>query len=255
MKKICDDYDLSDDTFFRTVFIYDLLNRVEESNWKGKWKLENKALDELFTFGEGEEGKKKIRQYEKFFIMLSWLTIAIKYYEHERASPGVMHILKFFCMEKLKVKIKTPIKELEEIEDVQEIIVEIIYEYICEKQAEILFRINWKLQIVNIKHFVDHFIRILPDYKSLRIPNIKNHFSIKNNSKEKTNSNLLSRKMINLHKELNEEIEDWIDSVSKLAPLVPWYIEYTWTEIGAASLVIAIKHSLKTMKSEAAGDK
>ena len=60
--------------------------------------------------------------------------------------------------------------------------------------------------------------------------------------------------MITLQQQLNEEIEDCIDSVSKLSPLVPWYLDYTSAEIGAASLVIAIKHSLKTLKTEAKGD-
>ena len=139
MKKICDDYELNDDTFFRTVFLYDFQSRVKNTNWESKWKLENKPLDELFVFGEGEEGTKKIKQYDKFFIILAWLTIAIKYYEHERASPGVMHILKFFCMEKLKVKIKSQIKELDEIDDIQEIIVEIIYEYIIKLIVQLTF--------------------------------------------------------------------------------------------------------------------
>lgn len=50
-------------------------------------------------------------QYSKFFEILSWLTIAIKYYEHERVSPGVIHILRFFRMEKLNVKIKADLSE------------------------------------------------------------------------------------------------------------------------------------------------
>lgn len=45
-------------------------------------------------------------------------------------SPGVMHILKFFRMERLNVKIKADVDELAEIDDMQEIILEIIYEYI-----------------------------------------------------------------------------------------------------------------------------
>lgn len=129
--------------------------------------------------------KNKTMQYEKFFQMLSCLAIAIKYYEHEKLSPGVMHILKYFWMEKLKVKIKSNIKELEEVEDLQEIIVEIIYEFICEKQTEIMFKIDWKLQIVWVKHFIDHFVRILPDYKTLHLCCMKDNFSAKHLDKEK----------------------------------------------------------------------
>ena len=61
--------------------------------------------------------------------------------------------------------------------------------------------------------------------------------------------------MITLQKQLNDEIEDWIDSVSKLSPLVPWYLDYSSAEIGSSSLVIAIKHSLKTLQTDGKGDK
>lgn len=140
--------------------------------------------------------------------MLSCLTIAIKFYEHERISPGVVHILKYFRMEKLQVTIKSDLKELEEVEDLQEIIFEIVYEYICEKQTEILFKINWKLQVVDVKHFIDHFIRILPDFKKLHLSNIKQHFAIQNAGKEKSMSYMLSKKMVTIQQALNEEIEE-----------------------------------------------
>ena len=72
-------------------------------------------------------------------------------------SPGVIHILKFFRMERLNVKIKAEMEELEEIDDLQEIILEISYEYICEKQTEIIYKIDWRMQIVNVKHFIGKF--------------------------------------------------------------------------------------------------
>ena len=198
--------------------------------------------------------KNKTLQYEKFFQMLSWLAIAIKYYEHEKLSPGVMHILKYFWMEKLKVKIKSNIKELEEVEDLQEIIVEIIYEFIWEKQTEIMFKIDWKLQIVCVKHFIDHFVRILPDFKALHISSLKEHFTFKSSDKDKS-TKIFSSSMINLQQKLNREIEDCIDSVSKLAPLVSWFIDFSSDEIGAASLLISIKHSIKTMNAVLTNDK
>mmetsp|Transcript_1071 Transcript_1071/g.1060 ORF Transcript_1071/g.1060 Transcript_1071/m.1060 type:complete len:127 (-) Transcript_1071:372-752(-) len=108
-------------------------------------------------------------QYGKFFDILSCLTICVKYYEHERESPGLIHILKFFRMEKLAVKIKTEEPEIKNMTDISSLILDIIYEYICEKQMEILFRINWKMQIVNPKHFIDHYIRVLPSLKILQL--------------------------------------------------------------------------------------
>ena len=259
IKKICDDFELSDDTFFRTVFLYDLQRRVKPHDFEKNCILENKTLAELFKFGEGEAGEKKWVQYEKFFEILSCLAIAIKYYEHERVSPGVIHILKYFRMEKLNVEIKSDLEELKEIEDLQEIILEIIYEYICEKQTEIIFKIHWKLQIVNVKHFIDHYVKILPDFKKLQMTNLKQHFGINNKGKEGMSNLLgpkaLSKKMISLQELLNEEIEDCIDSVSKLAPLVPHYIDYSWDEIGSASLLMAIRHSIKSLVQEANWDK
>lgn len=35
IKKICDEYELSDDTFFRTVFLYDFHRRVLDTEWEG----------------------------------------------------------------------------------------------------------------------------------------------------------------------------------------------------------------------------
>ena len=79
-------------------------------NWANLIFL-HRSLEEIFSFGEGEAGDKKTMQYSKFFDILSWLAIAIKYYEHERVSPGVIHILRFFRMEKLNVKIKADLSE------------------------------------------------------------------------------------------------------------------------------------------------
>lgn len=59
VKKICDDFELSDDTFFRTVFIYDFQRRAKAYDYEKNCILENKTLAELFKFGEGEVGDKK----------------------------------------------------------------------------------------------------------------------------------------------------------------------------------------------------
>lgn len=84
-----------------------------------------------------------------------------------------------------------------------------------------MFKINWKSPIVNVKHFIDHYIKVLPDFKKLHISNLKNHFAWDKESSDKGQAKLFSRKMISLQGQLNEEIEDCIDSVAKLAPLVP----------------------------------
>lgn len=84
------------------------------------------------------------------------------------------------------------------------------------------------MQIINPKHFIDHFVRVLPDFKKMQLNNIRQNFTF-NDQREKDLLPLgtnLSRKMISLHEVLNGEIEDCIDSVAKLAPLVPCYIDY-----------------------------
>ena len=169
---------------------------------------------------------------------------------------GLYIFSSFFRMEKLNVKIKSDLKELEEVDDMQDIILEIIYEYISEKQTEILFKIHWKMQIVNVKHFIDHYVRLLPDFKKLQLSSIKHHFSNKNHdSHGGVGIGQMPRKLRSLQEWLNEEIEDCIDSVAKLSPLVPSYIDYNSAEVGSASLMIAIKHSIKTIHQEAQWDK
>lgn len=56
----------------------------------------------------------------------------------------------------------------------------------------------------------------------------------------------LSRKMIDLQQLLNEEIEDCIDSVAKLSPLVPDYIHFNCAEIATASVSI-LNHNLYSL--------
>ncbi|CAI2378498.1 unnamed protein product [Moneuplotes crassus] len=253
IKKICDEYELSDDTFFRTIFLYDFNRRVVHSDWEENCLLENKPLKDLFIFGEGEAGDKKLMQYGKFFDILSCLTICVKYYEHERESPGLIHILKFFRMEKLAVKIKTDEPEIKNMTDISSLILDIIYEYICEKQMEILFRINWKMQIVNPKHFIDHYIRVLPSLKILQLIATKQKKIL--NTEEAKEKNYLdnshpSKDLEYSHGLLREEIEDCIYSITKLSPLVPSYIEYNSAEVASAALTLSIKHSVKTILNE-----
>lgn len=112
------------------------------------------------------------------------------------------------------------------------------------------------MQIVNVKHFIDHFVRVLPSAAALQTVRKKSQdesFATPN-VKDKPSNEQLPRKIASLQQMLNEEIEDCIDSVAKLSPLVPCYIKYTSAEIAAASIVIAIKHSIKTMITESKFD-
>ena len=83
------------------------------------------------------------------------------------------------------------------------------------------------MQIVNVKHFVDHYVRILPEFSKRQFSGVKENFSLrKQDSDTSSAQKIFSRRMGELQKILNEEIEDCIDSVAKLAPLVPDYLSY-----------------------------
>lgn len=142
----------------------------------------------------------------------------------------------------------------------------------------IIFRIDWRMQVVNPKHFIDHFVRILPKFNQLPFSSPNKTYDRANSpiSTSSTNSYIASSKMRSLQKALNEEIEDCIDSIAKLSPLVPDYIgkqlldilialriskfltmliiEYSSSEVATASLIIATKHSLKSLSMSARGE-
>lgn len=145
------------------------------------------------------------------------------------------------------------------MDDLSDLILDIIYEYICEKQTEILFKVNWKMQVVNPKHFIDHFVRVLPSLDALQMISTRQNKILKSEEsqeerkidfrKHSLRSPTSKEKKIT-YKVLRDEIEDCIDSVAKLAPLVPCYIEFNSAEVASAALMIAIKHSIKTILNE-----
>ena len=100
--------------------------------------------------------------------------------------------------------------------------------------------------------FLDYFIRTLPDFQKNQFSSLREQFSMSikpdlaspNSTSSKAS---VTRKMAELQKVINEEIEDCIDSVSKLAPLVPVYIHYNSAEISTAAVSWVICIVLITM--------
>jgi hypothetical protein len=110
-------------------------------------------------------------------------------------------LLKFYWAEKLNLKIKNwKIKDSKDYKDKK---IKLLYDYVCEKQLEIWFKLNWKIQTISISHFLDHYKRLLPDIvnfdfdknKRLTSPESKNKI-ISNNfsltlSRSDTNSEMV----------------------------------------------------------------
>jgi hypothetical protein len=164
IKKVCDEYRLTDDTFFRTIFLYDYQERVKLKSDQIRYTSMKVCLDEIFSFGESPDNVERQKQYMCFFEIIACLMVAMKYYDFELETPSLRHILKYFKVGKMNFSSKDDSLDSEKIRDIQEIVFETVYEYVCERQMDLLFRINWKIPMITVKHFVDHYKRILPDF-------------------------------------------------------------------------------------------
>lgn len=90
--------------------------------------------------------------------------VAMKFYDYELMTPSLRQILKYFKVGKMNLSSKDDSIDSEKIRDIQEIVFETVYEYICERQMDLMFRVDWKMPMITIKHFVDHFRQILPEF-------------------------------------------------------------------------------------------
>mmetsp|Transcript_31040 Transcript_31040/g.35453 ORF Transcript_31040/g.35453 Transcript_31040/m.35453 type:complete len:114 (+) Transcript_31040:1099-1440(+) len=112
---------------------------------------------------------------------------------------------------------------------------------------DLLYRINWKIPMITIKHFVDHYKRILPEFDKedneglIEITRFSKYFTID----REMQSELSTVEMKDMFKACRAEIMECIDAISKLCPLMPDYINYKTKDISISALVVSIKHSLK----------
>lgn len=79
--------------------------------------------------------------------------VAMKYYDFELETPTLREILKYFKIGKMNFSSKDDSLDSKKIKEIQEIVFETVYEYICERQMDLLFRIDWHLPMINVKHF------------------------------------------------------------------------------------------------------
>ena len=153
VKKVCDHFKISDDTFFRTIFLYDFQERVIIDSSVIRHETMKEWLDEIFKFGEASDNEERHQQYLKFFEVITCFMVAMKYYDFELETPTLRDILKYFKIGKMNFSNKEDSLDKKKIKEIQAIVFETVYEYIWERQIDLLFRIDWKLPIINIKHF------------------------------------------------------------------------------------------------------
>ena len=106
IKKITDSFKLQDETFYRSVFLYDYFDQLKglvKENSEYKIKTE---LHDSFEFGKTEEEETRKWKYVKFFESLSTIAIIVKFVESDKNSPKVLDLLKFYWAEKLNLDIK-----------------------------------------------------------------------------------------------------------------------------------------------------
>lgn len=130
IKKVCDEFSLSDDTFFRAIFLYDYQERVIPRPNCPRYETMKVCLDEIFTFGESPDNAERQQQYMCFFEMISCLMVAMKFYDFELETPTLRHFLKYFKVGKMNFSSKEDSLDSEKIREIQEIVFETVYEYV-----------------------------------------------------------------------------------------------------------------------------
>lgn len=168
LKKITDTFELRDDTFFRAAFLYDFQDRLQGTLNKTSTYQMAYELEDLFVFDKGEEEELRKYKYLKFFEALACMLIILKFIESDKNTPKTLDLLKFYWAEKLNLTIRDWDIEDEHSLDYKKKKIEIIYDYVWDKQLEINFRLDWKLQTVSISHFLDHYKRILPEIETYK---------------------------------------------------------------------------------------
>jgi hypothetical protein len=168
IKKITDSFEIDDDTFYRASFIYDQHNRLKPvSKSTFSYKAKHK-LEDLFVFSTGEEEDQRKYKYSKFFDSLACVMIITKYNESDKNSPKGLDLLKFYWAEKLNLEIKDW-KGLDQHSIAyKKAKIELLYNYLWDKQIEILFDLDWKIQTVSVSHFLDHYKRLLPSVSTFK---------------------------------------------------------------------------------------
>ena len=140
MKKICDTFELWDETFYTSVLLNDLQTMAKVTR---KFKDKKRKLEDIFDFTKVSNGKDKWARYETFFEAVACIVICIKFYEHEKESPFTKEILEFFEIENLAPLVKCDTSNDSLVDEKH--VIDVLYDFVCAKQLEILLKIEFKI--------------------------------------------------------------------------------------------------------------
>lgn len=145
IKKICDTFELSDETFYNAVILNDFQSMVPS---KQRYTDLDVQLTDLFDFAQISSGQEKCARYETFFKAVACIIISIKFYEYEKESPLTKEILEFFEIDNLCPLMKKKDEHDSLIDETK--VIDVIYDYVLSKQLEILLKIDFKISPVNL---------------------------------------------------------------------------------------------------------
>ena len=140
----------------------------------------------------------------------------------------------------------------------EEMVIDTLFTFVFSQQIAILLKIDFKISPVNLKHFIDHYIKILPSLDDKIKNNWENSIwsspqSIKDLIPELFEKNLKSikkREQVELLKEMNDEIREWINSICNLSPLLPDFSKCNFSEVAVASVWVTVSFSFKCLASK-----
>mmetsp|Transcript_21474 Transcript_21474/g.19047 ORF Transcript_21474/g.19047 Transcript_21474/m.19047 type:complete len:113 (+) Transcript_21474:318-656(+) len=106
-------------------------------------------------------------------------------------------------------------------------VIDVLFNFVFSQELAILFKIDYKISPVNLKHFIDHYMKILPtiqDKHKFETETSRLYSPLKSSimpeAFEKNISGINKREQVELLKEINTEIKECINSISNLSPLL-----------------------------------
>ncbi len=105
--KITDSFELSDDVFYRAVFVYDSFDRLKNTKINPHNFVPEHSIEKMFYFDEdNEEDDLRKYKYLKFFEWIAAILITLKFIDSDKTSPKTLDLLKFYWAEKLNLEIR-----------------------------------------------------------------------------------------------------------------------------------------------------
>ncbi|CAI2386317.1 unnamed protein product [Moneuplotes crassus] len=250
IKKICDTFELGDETFYTSVMLNDFQMMSNQ-----KVPYDPITLEKLFDFSQLSDGTDKMNRYISFFKCIACIIISIKFCEHEKETPYTKEILEFFELEGL-----TPILIMKDKDDkpTEKKTIKALFKYIFDQQISILLMIDFKINPVSLKHFIDHYCLILPQpeerVSETETSQVSSIFEDKKcmmtEAFNKSIKGIRKREQTAMIKEINDEIKECINSISNLSPLLPDFCCCHFSEISIASLCVTVSFSFKCLAAK-----